>query len=115
VVEIQVFVAWLQSVGDSGLVCVLRPWPGWVDQTVRPDVVAYGYFLCGFDAFHRLGSFNRLALAWRVFGQEAVEAAQECVFGKLEEWGYRSARSDQRMRTITAQICWSIAVHAYRT
>jgi hypothetical protein len=49
-----------------------QPWPGWVDQTVRPDVVAYDYFLCGFDAFHRLSSFNRLALAWRVFGQVAV-------------------------------------------
>ena len=33
-----------------------------VDQTVRPDVVAYGYFLCGFDAFHRLGSFNSARL-----------------------------------------------------
>ena len=94
---------WVRLIGEDHH-AFARPWPGWVDQTVRPDVVAYGYFLCGFDAFHRLGSFNRLALAWRVFGQEAVEAAQECVFGKLEEWGYRSARSDLRMRTITAQI-----------
>jgi integrase len=95
--------AWVRLIGEDHH-AFAQPWPGWVDQTVRPDVAAYGYFLCGFDAFHRLGSFNRLALAWRVFGKEAVEAAQECVFGKLEEWGYRSARSDQRMRTITAQI-----------
>ena len=75
-----------------------------MDQTVRPDVVAYSYFLCGFDAFHRLDSFNRLALAWRVFGRQAVELAQGRIFDKLEEWGYRSARSDLRLRTITAQI-----------
>src|SRR6202789_1561587 len=94
--------AWVKLIGEDHH-AFARPWPGWVDQTVRPYVVAYGYFLCSFDV-HRLGSFNRLALAWRVFGREAGESAQECVFGKLEEWGYRSARSDLRMRTITAQI-----------
>ena len=78
--------AWVKLIGEDRH-AFARPWPGWVDQTVRPDVVAYGYLLCGFDAFHRLGSFNRLALAWRVFGHEAVEFAQERVFSKLEEWG----------------------------
>ena len=95
--------AWVKLIGENRH-AFAQPWPGWVDQTVRPDVVAYGYLLCGFDAFHRLGSFNRLALAWRVFGHEAVEFAQQRIFSKLEEWGYRSARSDLRMRTITAQI-----------
>ena len=56
---------WVGLIGEDRH-AFARPWPGWVDQTVRPDVVAYSYFLCGFDAFHRLGSFNRLALAWRV-------------------------------------------------
>ena len=95
--------AWVRLIGEDRH-AFAQPWPGWVDQTVRPDVVAYGYFLCGFDAFYRLGSFNRLALAWRVFGREAMEFAQERVFGKPDEWGYRSAHSALRMRTITAQI-----------
>ena len=94
---------WVGLIGEDRH-AFARPWPSWVDQTVRPDVVAYSYFLCGFDAFHRLGSFNRLALAWRVFGRQAVELAQGRIFDKLEEWGYRSARSDLRLRTITAQI-----------
>src|SRR4051812_6403444 len=94
---------WVRLIGEDRS-AFGRPWPGWVDQTVRPDVAAYGYLLCGFDAFHRLGSFNRLALAWRVFGRAAVELAQERVLAKLEEWGYRSARTDQRMRTVTAQL-----------
>src|SRR3954466_11903984 len=81
---------WVRLVGEDRS-AFGRPWPGWVDQTVRPDVAAYGYLLCGFDAFHRLGSFNRLALAWRVFGRAAVELAPERVLAKLEEWGYRSA------------------------
>jgi hypothetical protein len=94
---------WVRLIGEDRS-AFGRPWPGWVDQTVRPDVAAYGYLLCGFDAFHRLGSFNRLALAWRVFGRAAVELAQERVLATLEEWGYRSARTDQRMRTVTAQL-----------
>ena len=81
-----------------------RPWPDWVDQTVRPYVAAYGYLLCGFDALHRLGSFNRLALAWRVFGREAMDDAQKRITAKLEGWGYRSARTDLFIRTFTAQL-----------
>ena len=81
-----------------------QPWPDWVDQTVRPYVAAYGYLLCGFGALHRLGSFNRLALAWRVFGREAVDDAQERITAKLEGWGYRSARTDLFIRTFLAQL-----------
>jgi hypothetical protein len=94
--------AWVRLIGQDRH-AFNRPWPGWVDQTVRPYVAAYGYLLCGFDAFHRLGSFNRLALVWRVFGREAVGLALDRVFAKLEEWGYRSARTDPRLRTLIAQ------------
>ena len=47
----------------QGPACLRATWPDWLDQTVRPYVAAYGYLLCGFDALHRLGRFNRLALA----------------------------------------------------
>lgn len=93
---------WVRLIGEDQH-AFGRPWPGWVDPTVRPYVAAYGYLLCGFDAFHRLGSFSRFALAWRVFGHEAVNLALDRVFAKLEEWGYRSARTDQRLRTVVAQ------------
>ena len=39
-----------------------------------------------------------------LFGRAAVDLAQERVFAKLEGWGYRSARTDQRMRAVTAQL-----------
>jgi integrase len=80
-----------------------RPWPKWVDASVRSDVIAYSYLLCGFGAFHRLGGFNRLALAYRVFGREALQIAQERIAAKLEAWGYRSARVPE-MRTAIAQV-----------
>lgn len=57
--------AWVQLIGQDRH-AFAQPWPDWVDQTVRPYVAAYGYLLCSFGALHRLGSFNRLALAWRV-------------------------------------------------
>lgn len=80
------------------------PWPGHVEISVRRDVVACGYLLCGFNAFHRLGKINRLAFAYRIFGRKAVESAQERVAAKLETWGYRSARTDLQMRTVIAQL-----------
>ena len=69
-----------------------------------PYVAAYGYLLCGFGAFHRLGAFNRQALVGRVFGRDAVDLALDRLSAKLESWGYRSARTDQRLRTVVAQL-----------
>ena len=40
---------------------------------MRPYVAAYAYLLGGFDAFHRLGGFNRLALAGACSAATAVE------------------------------------------
>jgi integrase len=95
--------AWVRLIGEDRH-AFERPWPGWVDQTVRPYVSAYGYLLCSFGAFHRLGPFNRLALIRRVFGRDAVEDALERLFTKLEGWGYRSARTDDRLRTVLVQV-----------
>lgn len=53
---------WLRLIGTT-VDEFESPWPGWIDGTVRPYVVAYGYLLCAFTDFDRLGLFNRLALA----------------------------------------------------
>jgi integrase len=94
--------AWVRLIGEDRH-AFARPWPGWIDSTVRPYVAAYAYLLCGFDAFHRLGAFNRVALICRIFGREVVERALEAIFAKLEGWGYRSARSDERLRMVICQ------------
>jgi integrase len=93
---------WAQLVGDDWRT-FKKPWSTWVDVSVRADVFAYGYMICGFDAFHRIGGFNRLTLADRVFGREALETALDCIAAKLEGWGYRSARVPE-MRTVVAEI-----------
>lgn len=94
--------AWVRLLGEDRH-AFMQPWPDWLDQTVRPYVAAYAYHLGGFDAFHRLGAFNRHALATRVFGPEAMGLAQERIVAQLEAWGYRSARTDERLRTVLAE------------
>jgi integrase len=96
---------WLALIGTNSAE-FQRPWPGWIDGSVRPYVAAYAYLLCGFTDFHRLGSFNRLALAWRVFGREAVEAATRGVSAVLRGWGYRT--EDQR---VTAALCQALLLN----
>ena len=93
---------WVRLVGEDRH-AFARPWPNWVDATVRPYVAAYGYLLCGFGAFHRLGAFNRLTLAERVFGREAVGSALGAVFSTLENWGYQRVGTDDRWRTVFMQ------------
>lgn len=94
--------AWVRLIGEDHL-AFARPWPGWVDATVRPYVAAYGHLLCGFDALHRLGAFNRVALAERVFGRDAIAAAFGAVASTLDGWGYRAAGMDQQLRTVVVQ------------
>lgn len=66
-----------------------RRWPGWVDGMVRAYLVAYAYLIGGFYDFQRLGPFNRVALAWRVFGRETIGAVIGEVDGLMQSWGYR--------------------------
>ncbi len=99
---------WVRLIGEDRH-AFARPWPSWVDATVRPYVAAYGYLLCGFGAFHRLGAFNRLTLAERVFGRAAVGSALGAVFSTLENWGYQKAGTDagyfaRNVRTIEVLI-----------
>lgn len=64
------------------------------ETTVRPFLVALGYLLGGFDAFHLLGTFNRLHLAHLVFGEE-VESSLRAATQTLDSWGYRGALNHQ--------------------
>ncbi|MBH0122767.1 hypothetical protein I0Q12_26045 [Rhodococcus sp. CX] len=46
--------------------------PAWVGDEVRPYLAAHAYLLGSFTEFHRLGSFQRLTLSWRIFGRDRV-------------------------------------------
>lgn len=50
-------------------------WPPWLEPFTRPYVTALAYLLCGFTNFELIGSYGRLALARRVFGQEPIQHA----------------------------------------
>ncbi len=79
-------------------------WPGWIDGTVRPYVAAFAYLIGGFAGFDRLGSFNRQALAWRVFGKNLVEGPAAQVTATLQGWGYHpSDRAALGFRTVLIQ------------
>jgi len=94
---------WLRLIGTS-VAEFERPWPGWIDGTVRPYVAAYAYLLGGFTGFEQLGGFNRLVLTWRVFGKDTVDTAQAQVTDILGRWGYRIGRGeDQRLPTVICQ------------
>ncbi|MBG6133991.1 hypothetical protein [Longispora fulva] len=71
--------------------------PAWADDAVRPYLSAQAYLLGGFNEFHRLGSFGRLTLAWRVFGRDRVDAEIGRIREVLAEWGYRLGRDDDQL------------------
>lgn len=63
--------------------------PRWAAGTVRPYVLALGYLLSGFDTFNGLGAFNRVELAYKIFGRQAVDDSVRQVVDTLAGWGYR--------------------------
>jgi hypothetical protein len=68
-------------------------------------LIALGYLLAGFDAFERLGTFNRLHLAGLVFGAEAVEEPLRAASAVLDQWGYRSVLSAKHwVRGVFSQV-----------
>ncbi|MFF3159902.1 tyrosine-type recombinase/integrase [Streptomyces sp. NPDC057910] len=79
--------------------------PGWAVGTARPYLAAYAYLLSGFTEFDRLGGFQRLPLAWRVFGKPGVDEAQEQVAQVLRGWGYRIEDGiDARISPVLCQM-----------
>ena len=81
---------WIEAFGKTHQ-AFRQTYPGCLDPSVRPYMVAIAYLLDGFTAFHLLGRFSRLALANRVFGPERVQQAIEPVVTLLHDWGYQSA------------------------
>ncbi len=67
--------AWVEVLGADQRAFQRREFSGWLDATVRPYMVAMAYVLGCFSAFQRLGAFNRLTRAPRVFGPVPVEEA----------------------------------------
>lgn len=59
-----------------------------VTANARQQLVAVAYLLCGFDGLHTLGRLAHHALAEKVFGADAVNAAVAEVLGDLHAWGY---------------------------
>jgi hypothetical protein len=86
-------------------------WPGWIDGMVRPYVAAFAYLIGGFTGFDQLGSFNRQALAWRVFGKDLVEDPAAQVTATLQGWGYHpSARAALGFGPRpTMELVWALA------
>jgi hypothetical protein len=76
--------------------------PGWADDAVRPHLAAHAFLLGGFTAFHRLGSFSRLTLAWRVFGRARVDGEIGRIRSVLAGWGYRLGRDDDQLLPMVA-------------
>ncbi|GLY08657.1 hypothetical protein Acsp01_90360 [Actinoplanes sp. NBRC 101535] len=79
---------WLALIGSSASQFAANA-PGWAGKTARPYLAAYAYLLSGFTEFDRLGRFQRLPLAWRVFGKDSVDDAQQQVAHVLRGWGYQ--------------------------
>ncbi|MGW0570315.1 tyrosine-type recombinase/integrase [Streptomyces tauricus] len=79
--------------------------PAWADDAVRPYLSAHAYLLGGFNEFHRLGSFSRLTLAWRVFGRDRVNGEIGRIRAVLAEWGYQLGRDDDKLLPmVTCQV-----------
>ena len=78
---------WLVVLGRSSLEFRARQRPR-VSQSVRIEIAAVAYLFGWFREVMALGGFQRAALARRVFGTAAIEAAQERVIAPLQQWGY---------------------------
>jgi len=94
---------WARLIGTS-VAEFERPWPGWIDGTIRPYVTSYAYVLGNFTDFHYLGNFDKLPVAWRVFGRATVDDAIRRIGDVLGAWGYRIGRAhDDRLPTVICQ------------
>jgi integrase len=92
---------WAELIGSSTQE-FCRAWPGWLNQGVRPYVLAYGYLLAGFTDLQLVGRFHRPTLAWRAFGRAPVEAAVGEVGQVLVGWGYHG--TEARWSTVVCHL-----------
>jgi integrase len=75
--------------------------PAWVGDEVRPYLAAHAFLLGGFTAFHRLGSFQRLVLCWRIFGRDRVDGELGQLRRVLGGWGYQLGRPEDPLLPLT--------------
>jgi hypothetical protein len=75
--------------------------PPWVGDEVRPYLAAHAFLLGGFTGFHRLGSFQRLVLCWRIFGRDRVDGELDQLRQVLGGWGYQLGRPDDPLLPLT--------------
>lgn len=95
---------WTEVIGTDQVAFRHRA-PGWADEAVRPYLAPQAYLLAGFTEFHRLGSFSRLTLAWRIFGRDRVQDQISRLRTVLAAWGYRLGNDDdQLLPTVAAQV-----------
>ncbi|WP_328411980.1 hypothetical protein [Nocardia sp. NBC_00403] len=76
--------------------------PEWAGDEVRPYLAAHAYLLGGFHDFHRLGSFQRLTLSWRIFGRDRVNCEIARLRSVLAEWGYQLGHEDDSLLPMVA-------------
>ncbi|MFG2960815.1 hypothetical protein ACGF5O_44725 [Streptomyces sp. NPDC048291] len=79
--------------------------PDWTAGAMRPSLCGYAYHLAGFTGFNRLGHFDRLALACRVFGRHLVEDEISQVRAVLTGWGYQYGQEhDKGVPSVMSQL-----------
>lgn len=79
--------------------------PDWAEGAVRPFLCGHAYHLGGFASFNRLGRFDRLTLACRIFGSRLVEEEVGRVRAVLTGWGYQYGREhDQGVPSVMSQL-----------
>ncbi len=84
---------WVEILGADQRSFHQRTFPRKLDAGVRSCMVAIAYLLNCFSAFQLLGSFNRLALATKVFDPAQVAEAMNRIMTVLQGWGYHGANS----------------------
>ena len=71
-----------------------------VDGAGRQYLIAVAYLLGCFRQVRLLGNFDRVALARKVFGLQAVDAALKPVQESLSGWGYAAGKNTGLMSTV---------------
>lgn len=84
-----------------------------VDGAGRQYVIAVAYLLGCFRQVRLLGNFDRVALARKVFGHQAVEAALQPVQELLSGWGYAAAQNTALMSTVCEALLLNQSPHLH--
>jgi len=70
-----------------------------VREDARPHLIALGILLRRIHDPRHFGEFDRIGLAKKVFGEAAVEAADNRVAETLTKWGFSATLNNTRQRT----------------